>query len=172
MEGGRQAVFAPGAAVVCNLAARKLGEFLAQHSPEEVAGWALDGRDMAAELPESFALPPGIRGRITAVALRGLSRRTPDGRCPAWDTILRMMHDAATTALQTAAAGYAGPQHDAEVLALQNIRTMARLLARDDVRPWYYRQMDALRERLLRAVGPASGASVEAEPGAEEGSSA
>lgn len=154
------AVFAPGGNLVCNVAAKQLGEFLAQHDTEEVAGWALDNEDMAAKLPDDFRLPKGILGRISAAAVRNLHRRTPDGRCPAWDTILQDMHDAAELALRNAAqGGYADdPRYAQDMLSLRRVRACAALLARPDLRDWYYRQMDALQPRILdRLAGVAVG---------------
>lgn len=163
-----QSVYSPGATLACNMAARKLGEYLAGHEAAEIAGWVIDDRDMAQDLPADFELPGGIKGRVTTAAIRGLGQRTPDGRCPTWDLILRIMHDAAGTALASA-SGYRDPRYDPDVLALTRVRTIAALLARDDVRTWYYRQMDALREQLLAAVGRKAASTVGGEAEPEEG---
>jgi hypothetical protein len=132
--------------VVCNLAARELGRFLAQHDLADVARWAKAREDLAARLPADFEVPlAGIQRHLALAAVRRMGERAPDGSCPAWDLILQNLHDAAaTTAFGARQAG------QPEVLATaRKLQAMAALLGRQDVRPWYYENMDRLRQRVL-----------------------
>jgi hypothetical protein len=137
-----------GIRLLSNFAAGQMMVHLSHLTPEQVAQWVRDDTDAVSLTPDRLDLPrlPFARPAALAAA-RAMTTE-------AWHYILLVVDRAAGPVCEAEArrAGTAQAAAEAPVVA-RRLRTIAALLRDRRAFPWYCRQMEAFRSRILRQLG-------------------
>ena len=134
---------------VLNLSMRHLSEWLVTRPIEEIRGWAQSGASMIDMIPPEFEIDKKmlhLDGRIGGWAQRRLL--VPNLRIMGplhWDEMLHLMDDMAQSVL-----GSTQDEDQIEsALYLQQIVGVFLNEEKNGGNPWYYAQMDHLRDMII-----------------------